>query len=369
MTKNLETKSEKYEKKESLNIPTLEELKNFEITKEVIEKYKHTPIDLNFSNRWIITIDKNWKKHVEWIYRKWYKKLFDKVDKSINEPLKSTKDFWILGENYYFRRGTETPQEVINKVFSWSTLKNVSIQVNKNFSEKEYNHLILAIKNFNTINEIKDFLKEKWIILNVEGNDKTFKKRIIIVFKILKSDLKYKKLIEEGLLKNSCYLREWILERLKILNDKLKKVWLQIKIISGYRKQLVQDIARKNFAETNWKWFNLLATKSPHSTWWAFDIELLTYPDWKPLKTKFDNFLSRRQTSSPIYSEKHLPDNNEIKENRRLLYNLMKKFGFIGHYKEYWHFGLGDPLSEYIRAKRSWKDPNKAYVKYWVIEK
>jgi D-alanyl-D-alanine dipeptidase len=47
-----------------------------------------------------------------------------------------------------------------------------------------------------------------------------------------------------------------------------------------------------------------------------------------------------------------------------LLYNLMKEFGFVGHYKEYWHFWLWDPLSEYIRAKRQNKSPQ---IWYWII--
>ena len=361
---NLHTEKD-IESTNTLQVPSIEELKKFEITKETIEEYKHTPIDMHFSNRWLSIIDKNWKKHTKWIYRKLYKKLFDQVDKNIKEPLENVKDFWILGENYYYKRWTETPQDVINKVFSGSKLKDISIKIKKELTEKDYDDIIKKLENDNNF---KQLLKSNWITLKFDWNDETFKKRLIIVFKILKSDIKYKNLIEQWVLKNTCYLREGILERLKILNDKLKKVWLQIKIISWYRRQLVQDTARKNFSETNWKWYNFVAKKSPHSTWWAFDVELLTYPGWKPLKTKFNDFLSRRKSSSPMYSEKNLPDSDEIKENRRLLYNLMKQFWFVWHYKEYWHFGMWDPLSEYIRAKRNWKNPNKVYVKYGVIE-
>jgi hypothetical protein len=35
---------------EKTTIPTLEDLKNIEITLQTIEKFKHTPIDINLSN-------------------------------------------------------------------------------------------------------------------------------------------------------------------------------------------------------------------------------------------------------------------------------------------------------------------------------
>jgi hypothetical protein len=51
-----------------------------------------------------------------------------------------------------------------------------------------------------------------------------------------------------------------------LLNEKLKKVGLQLKIISGYRNPVVQNEARKAFAKINGKGYNFVASKSPHST-------------------------------------------------------------------------------------------------------
>jgi len=261
--------------------------------------------------------------------------------------------------------------ESLQKPFQWYPHKINFTLKNKNFSYDEYSSLIKQISQSSQPNQILDILKQNWIIISDNAKiDGDFKKRLIIWLKIARSNLIYRKLLEEGYLTNQCLLREKVLKRLQILNKKLKKLGLQIKIISGYRNPVVQNEARKIFAQINWKWYNFVASKSPHSTWWAFDVELLTFPEWKPLSTKFPDFLKRRETSSDVYSENletepNLPtEYKQIVENRRLLYNLMKESGFIGHYKEYWHFGLGDPLSEYIRAKRQKKSPQ---VWYWIV--
>jgi phosphoglucomutase len=88
-----EYKSEKIKKidKIKLPIPNLETLRNIDITPKLIKELKHTPIDITSVNR-----GKN--------YRNEYKKLFKEADPKVIELLKETKDYGILGENYYYKR-------------------------------------------------------------------------------------------------------------------------------------------------------------------------------------------------------------------------------------------------------------------------
>ena len=60
--------------------------------------------------------------------------------------------------------------------------------------------------------------------------------------------------------------------------------------------------------------------------------------------TKFDEFTSRTHTS--YYEDK---ENSVIKNNRRLLYNIMTSVGFTNMPSEWWHYDYLDRFYAYYK--------------------
>jgi D-alanyl-D-alanine dipeptidase len=98
---------------------------------------------------------------------------------------------------------------------------------------------------------------------------------------------------------------------------------------------------------------------SLHNTGGAIDL-IIIGPNRVPLNmgTEFDHF--GPEASARYYEERILkPEEEIIRNNRRLLYNAMVNVGFSGYDEEWWHFDFGNQFD----AART----NKTYAEYGPI--
>lgn len=106
--------------------------------------------------------------------------------------------------------------------------------------------------------------------------------------------------------------------------------------------QLSENISLKEAEEKarNFVSYPSLDKSKPfvHSTGGAIDLTIIDDNDRElNMGTSFDDFSPLAFTD---YYESSL--NNEIKNNRRLLYNVMTKVGFSNYPSEWWHYDYGD---------------------------
>lgn len=86
---------------------------------------------------------------------------------------------------------------------------------------------------------------------------------------------------------------------------------------------------------------------SPHNSGGAVDLNLHKNNSPLDMGTKFDEISKLTCTTS--FEAPHDPNScidkerwNEIRLNRRLLFNIMKSVGFVNYPEEWWHYDLGD---------------------------
>ncbi|ANI88000.1 hypothetical protein A9P82_00895 [Arachidicoccus ginsenosidimutans] len=93
---------------------------------------------------------------------------------------------------------------------------------------------------------------------------------------------------------------------------------------------------------------------SGHNKGVAVDITLYNLQDGKPLQmpTGFDNF-----TDTAHSDFMNLPDN--VLHNRKLLKDVMNKYGFTQLSTEWWHFSINNPNNEYKILDLSFDELNK----------
>lgn len=80
---------------------------------------------------------------------------------------------------------------------------------------------------------------------------------------------------------------------------------------------------------------------APHMTGGAIDLTLTYKGTVLPMGTEFDDFSIKASTryfeENAVSEEEH-----QAKQNRRLLYYVMTKAGFVNYSEEWWHYSYGD---------------------------
>lgn len=161
-----------------------------------------------------------------------------------------------------------------------------------------------------------------------------------------------------------CYAREEVVKKLKLAETFLPK-GLKFKVYDAYRPICVQqrlwdfyrmDVKNKNpdlSDDEIDKKTSFFVSKpsynidmpSLHNTGGAIDLTLVTDNGYAlNMGTLFDDFTDRAWTN---HFEKYA-DNNEARENRRILYNAMIQAGFTNLPSEWWHYDYGTKFWAYF---------------------
>lgn len=172
------------------------------------------------------------------------------------------------------------------------------------------------------------------------------------------------------------YVREGVLLRLHLVNERLSTLGLMLHVFDAYRPVEVQNYfhdewvpesLRKNNpewsedrirAEVDMYWAKGFPTKEavnplsppPHMTGGVVDLTLLR------VGTKEEVYMGGNfDEVSPVSFADYFEQEAEMREltlregeartNRRILYFAMTEAGFVVHPNEWWHFGFGDQLS------------------------
>lgn len=161
-----------------------------------------------------------------------------------------------------------------------------------------------------------------------------------------------------------CYARKTVVEKLLYAQSLLPK-GLKFKIYDGYRPICIQrrlwnyyrqDIKNKNpnltDEELDFKTSFFVSkpsmdVKKPslHNTGGAIDLTLVTTDGYGlNMGTLFDDFTNRAWTNHfEMYAECE-----EVKLNRRMLYNVMIEAGFTNLPSEWWHYDYGTKFWAYF---------------------
>lgn len=179
-------------------------------------------------------------------------------------------------------------------------------------------------------------------------------------------DSQYYKQGIKGSLKD-CYARESVVTMLKEAEALLPE-GLRFKIYDAYRpisvQQYLWDMFRKDVKEKNPdlteeeidKKTSFFVSKpsydenipSLHNTGGAVDLTLVTEQGYAlNMGTLFDDFTHRAWTNH--FESYTVCD--EVKINRRILYNAMISVGFTNLPSEWWHYGYGTKFWGYFKGK------------------
>lgn len=140
----------------------------------------------------------------------------------------------------------------------------------------------------------------------------------------------FRKLIKTGLISQACRLRQGLLEDISVVNESLKRLGLQIVIMSGYRAPLVQLFAREAYElfhgrEAAMRMFGSPRT-GPHCAGGGCDIELADlHGTILPTKIIGSNTMALRYGEELLEQGKML-DAHTIAciQNRRCIYWIMR---------------------------------------------
>ncbi|MBQ4557077.1 MAG: M15 family metallopeptidase [Clostridia bacterium] len=168
---------------------------------------------------------------------------------------------------------------------------------------------------------------------------------------------------------DKCYMRESVAEKIinvsKKLPDGMKlkifDAWrpfeVQLCLYNDYRKQvaLAHKSATEDEIDILTQQFVSLPKKDArlapvHSTGGAVDLTIVTHNGTElDMGTSFDDFTERASTT---YFEKS-GRNICVRDNRRLLYNLMINEGFTNLPTEWWHFDYGDKFWAHYKKEKA----------------
>ncbi len=179
----------------------------------------------------------------------------------------------------------------------------------------------------------------------------------------------YKKLNYDNAL-DSIYVRESLVEHLEMASKYLPED-VFLKVLDGYREYSFQEYLFNRYKSNIIKEFNLEEKSEEekeevisnyvsypindknfapaHITGGAVDVTL-AYKDGKAIDmgVEFDEFSNR--ANSDYYENEDIDE--EIRTNRRILYNAMTLAGFTSLPTEIWHYDLGDKNWAYYRKKQ-----------------
>ena len=165
-----------------------------------------------------------------------------------------------------------------------------------------------------------------------------------------------------------CYVRETVLEKLLQAESILPK-GLHLKIYDGYRPICIQQ-RLWNYYRQKLKNENLGLTDkdldfktsffvskpsydimqpSLHNTGGAVDLTLVDENKQElNMGTKFDAFIDKAWTN---HYELFEDLDNVVRENRRILYNVMLEVGFTNLPSEWWHYDYGTKFWGYFKGE------------------
>ena len=192
----------------------------------------------------------------------------------------------------------------------------------------------------------------------------------IIESERLKVDLQYPKLnfknaVNKAYIRTGTYKR--LLKALEILPKeygfKILDVWrplaLQKELYEKYSNKIIRDFNLDKLTEIEKRDFISKFISEPiddknyppaHTSGGAVDLILIDSNENElDLGVKFDEFTKRSYTD---YYEKN-DENEEIKYNRRILYNSMTLAGFTNLPSEVWHYDFGNKNWAYYTNKKS----------------
>ena len=145
--------------------------------------------------------------------------------------------------------------------------------------------------------------------------------------------------------------------KLKIL-DAWRPLALQQELFYVYSKKIINDFGLEKLSEEKRnefisKFVSLPSTDENyppvHTTGGAIDVTLTdSNGNDLDMGTCFDDFSEKTHTAFFEVS-----NNNEIKENRRLLYTIMTDAGFTNLPSEWWHYDFGDHFWAYYKNRPS----------------
>lgn len=184
-------------------------------------------------------------------------------------------------------------------------------------------------------------------------------------------DLKYPKMSFVNAI-NKAYVRSEVLDKLMIAKKYLPK-GITFKIWDSYRPFALQEELYNKYKSGIIKTFNLekldrleqdkiisnyvsIPVEDEylpplHTTGGAIDLTLVKEDTLEELNmgTEFDDFSSLARTCA--FEEKGM--NEEIRNNRRILYNVMIKAGFTNLPSEWWHYDYGDRAWAFYKDKEA----------------
>jgi D-alanyl-D-alanine dipeptidase len=129
---------------------------------------------------------------------------------------------------------------------------------------------------------------------------------------------------------SKCFLRKFVALKLDSVQRELEKVGLGLKVWDCYRPLSVQKILWSIVPDE--RYVANPAKGSRHNRGCAVDLTLVdSLGNELPMPTKYDDFTEKAHRD--YYN---LPDT--VIKNRKILEDVMKKYGFIPLPTEWWHF-------------------------------
>jgi D-alanyl-D-alanine dipeptidase len=158
---------------------------------------------------------------------------------------------------------------------------------------------------------------------------------------------------------NECYLREGAAQRLMKAAEKLPD-GLNFVVLDGWRPYEVQkvlyEMTRDAFKKNGMTESEIhreiskfvsypsdnIDTPSPHMTGGSVDLTIADQDGWLDMGTGFDEFTDKAKTDWYEEAANLSETEQKIRNNRRLLKQVMTDAGFENFEEEWWHYDYGN---------------------------